>query len=169
MENKIDMIQVLADRKELQKIQQRMNTNFSVSVIEVKICPDCGAEHISDMEQCDMCIMAAEIETKNMMFIDGDFKTGMGNCKYHCSPTCHPGQIDHDKWHYGCTHKAWPQNKYGDFVPFVDCDGDISKCELKGKKFAHSYKRGKSLSLRYAKEKVARLEKEIAEYNERCS
>jgi len=54
-------------------------------------------------------------------------------------------------------------------VPIVDCEGVIAKCELKGKKFAHSYKRGKSLSLRYAKEKVERLEKEIAEYNERCS
>jgi hypothetical protein len=177
---KIDMIQVLADRKELQKIQQRMNTNFSISGIEVKTCPDCGAEHIGEDERCDICLMEVEklayengcadiTYSGNVMFIDGDFKTGMGNCKYHCSPTCHPGQIDHDKWHYGCTHKAWPQNKYGDFVPFVDCDGDISKCELKGKKFAHSYKRGKSLSLRYAKEKVARLEKEIAEYNERCS
>ncbi len=103
-----------------------------------------------------------------MIYIDGDFKTGIGNCKYHCSPTCHPGQVDPDKWHYGCTHKAWPQNRHGDFVPFVDCDGEISKCELKGKKFAYSYKRGKSLSLRYAKEKVARLEKEISEYNERC-
>jgi len=46
-----------------------------------------------------------------MIFIDGDFKTGMGNCPYHCSPTCHPGQIDPDRWRYGCTHKAWPQNK----------------------------------------------------------
>jgi hypothetical protein len=108
------------------------------------------------------------LKNNYMMFIDGDFKTNMGNCKYHCSPTCHPGQIDPEKWHYGCTHKAWPQNKYGDFVPFVDCDGDILKCELKGKKFAQCYKRGKSLSLKYAKEKVERLEKEISEYNERC-
>ncbi len=52
---------------------------------------------------------------------------------------------------------------------FIECDGDTSKCELKGKKFAYSYKRGKSLSLKYAKAKVERLEKEIAEYNERCS
>ena len=109
-----------------------------------------------------------EFKTNNMIFIDGDFPSGKGNCKYHCSPTCHPLQVGPD-WLYGCTHPAWPANKYGDFVPIVDCEGVIAKCELKGKKFAHSYKRGKSLSLRYAKEKVERLEKEIAEYNERCS
>jgi hypothetical protein len=101
------------------------------------------------------------------MFIDGDFKTGIGNCEYHCSPTCHPGQTNPKKWRYGCTHKAWPQNKHGDFVPLVDCDGQISKCELKGKVFYSHYKRGKVLSLRYAKEKVERLQKEILEYNER--
>lgn len=39
-----------------------MNTKFSISIVEVKICPDCGAEHISDIEQCDICIMAAEME-----------------------------------------------------------------------------------------------------------
>lgn len=60
MENKIDMIQVLADRKELQKIQQRMNTNFSISEIEIKICHDCGAEHTGEDERCDMCLMEAE-------------------------------------------------------------------------------------------------------------
>lgn len=97
------------------------------------------------------------------IFIDGNFKTGMGNCGYHCSPTCHPGQVDPGKWHYGCTHKAWPSNRYGDFVPFVECGGEISKCELRGKKFVQYYKRGKSLSLKYAREKVQRLEKEIAE------
>lgn len=98
-----------------------------------------------------------------MIFIDGDFKSGIGNCPYHCSPTCHPGQIDPDKWHYGCTHKAWPQNKYGDFVPFVDCGGDMSKCELKGKKFTSLYLKGKRLSLKYAQQKVERLEREINE------
>jgi hypothetical protein len=55
---KIDMIQVLADRKELQKIQQRMNTNLSE--IEVKICPDCGAEHTGEDERCDICLMEVE-------------------------------------------------------------------------------------------------------------
>jgi len=96
-----------------------------------------------------------------MIFIDGDFKTGMGYCEFHCCPTCHPGQVDQNKSHYGCTHKAWPANKYGDFVPFVDCGGEKSKCELKGKKFVSRYKQGKTLSLRYAREKVARLEKDI--------
>jgi hypothetical protein len=33
-----------------------------MSELQVKICPDCGAEHISDMDQCDMCLMAAEME-----------------------------------------------------------------------------------------------------------
>ena len=105
-----------------------------------------------------------EQEEIRTMFIDGDFPTNMGTCQFHCSPTCHPGQVDPDKWHYGCTHKVWPQNKYGDFVPFVECSGDKSKCELKESrycKFIRRYKQGKSLSLRYAKEKVTRLEKEL--------
>jgi len=102
-----------------------------------------------------------------MTFLDGDFNSGIGDCEYHCSPTCHPLQIG-PEWHYGCTHKAWPQNRYGDFVPIVECNGDIKNCELRGKKFAQNYKRGRSLSLKYAKAKVERIEKEIAEYNERC-
>ena len=64
------------------------------------------------------------------MFIDGDFPTGK-NCEYHCSPTCHPGQIDENEWHYGCTHPAWPANQARDFVPFVECGGDRRKCDLK--------------------------------------
>jgi hypothetical protein len=63
-------------------------------------------------------------------FIDGDFPSGKGTCKHHCSPTCHPGQIDENDWHYGCLHPAWPQNKVHDFCPFVKCAGDISKCEI---------------------------------------
>jgi hypothetical protein len=65
------------------------------------------------------------------IFIDGDFDSGIGNCKHHCSPTCHPGQIDENNWHYGCRHPAWPQNQEGDFVPFVECNGDRRKCEIK--------------------------------------
>lgn len=103
-----------------------------------------------------------------MLFIDGDFPSGKGNCQYHCSPTCHPGQIG-PEWQYGCTHKAWPQNKYNDFVPLVQCDGELTKCELKTKSFAYRYKKGKALSLKYAKAKVERLEKEIEEYNELMS
>jgi hypothetical protein len=62
-------------------------------------------------------------------FIDGDFPTKR-QCKYHCSPTCHPAQIS-PKWVYGCTHPSWPQNKAHDFVPIVKCGGRYKKCELK--------------------------------------
>lgn len=64
----------------------------------------------------------------SLIFIEGDFPTGK-KCKYHCSPTCHPGQIDENHWHFGCLHKAWPQNT-NDFCPFVECGGDPSKCEI---------------------------------------
>ena len=95
-------------------------------------------------------------------FIDGDFKSEMGDCEFHCSPTCHPGQIDENEWHYGCTHKAWPQNKYGDFVPFVDCGGEIEKCEFKRyPKLVTNYRRGKKLSLHYVQKKLDSLKKEI--------
>ena len=94
-----------------------------------------------------------------MINIDGDFKTEMGNCEFHCSPTCHPCQVDPEKWHYGCTHKAWPQNKHGDFVPFVECDGDTSKCELKQhRKLIGRYVGGKKRSLNYLKSKMAKIE-----------
>ena len=63
------------------------------------------------------------------IFIDGDFPTGK-QCKYHCSPTCHPAQVDYNEWHYGCLHKAWPANRVGDFCPIVKCDGDPAKCEI---------------------------------------
>lgn len=69
-------------------------------------------------------------ETGGAAFIDGDFKTGKGDCKHHCSPTCHPAQIG-PKWKYGCLHPKWPQNKAGDFCPIVDCGGLKEKCELK--------------------------------------
>lgn len=95
-----------------------------------------------------------------VLYIDGDFASNMGTCQFHCSPTCHPGQVDPKKWHYGCKHKAWPQNKMGDFVPFVECDGQPEKCELPSI-FASRYKQGKTLSLKYAKAKVAKLEKEL--------
>ncbi len=65
------------------------------------------------------------------IFIDGDFDSGIGSCKHHCSPTCHLGQIDPDNWHYGCRHPAWPQNQDRDFVPFVERAGDRRKCEVK--------------------------------------
>lgn len=104
---------------------------------------------------------AKEQKGRGIIFIDGDFPTGK-ECEYHCSPTCHPGQIGPD-WKYGCTHKAWPSNKYGDFVPFVECGGDPAKCELQNKKFTSYYRRGKVQSLNYTKKKAERLEKEIEE------
>ncbi len=61
------------------------------------------------------------------MHIDGDFQTGK-DCKHHCSPSCHPMQTGPD-WKYGCLHKAWPQNEYGDFCPIVECGGNPKKCE----------------------------------------
>ena len=62
------------------------------------------------------------------MFIDGDFSTGK-ECEYHCSPTCHPGQVG-PEWRYGCLHPGFPANKMGGFCPLVDCGGEYAKCEL---------------------------------------
>ena len=63
------------------------------------------------------------------VFLDGDFPSGKGDCRFHCSSTCHPVQIG-PKWKYGCLHPAWPQNQAGDFCPIVKCAGKTSKCEL---------------------------------------
>ena len=63
------------------------------------------------------------------LFIDGNFVTNLGNCKYHCSPTCHPAQTG-PEWKYGCLHMAWPQNREGDFPPIVECDGKIENCDI---------------------------------------
>lgn len=94
------------------------------------------------------------------IYLDGDFPTRQGDCNFHCSPTCHPGQVGPD-WKFGCTHKAWPANKYGDFVPLVDCNGQKSKCDLLKTKLLSNYKRGKVNSLNHAKRKIEKLEKEI--------
>ncbi len=69
------------------------------------------------------------MSNEGVVFIDGDFSTGKA-CKHHCSPTCHPGQVDENAWHYGCLHPAWPENRQGDFCPFVDCNGEPAKCEI---------------------------------------
>ena len=71
-----------------------------------------------------------------VIFIDGDFPSGKP-CKYHCSPTCHPAQIG-PEWLYGCLHIAWPQNQARDFVPIVDCEGNIKKCEIERYKLTKS-------------------------------
>lgn len=99
-------------------------------------------------------------------FIDGDFKTEMGDCKYHCCPTCHPGQIG-PEWHYGCTHKAWPQNKYGDFMPFVECGGIKANCELKQyPKFTGRYRGGLRRSIGYVQKKLFEKQAKLDEINE---
>lgn len=94
------------------------------------------------------------------MYIDGDFPT-KGKCKYHCSPTCHPGQIDEDKWHYGCTHLAWPANKAGDFCPFVECGGNVKNCELKNTKCLKRYISGKKRSFNYTHTKLEKIRSEL--------
>ena len=96
------------------------------------------------------------------VFIDGDFDSGTGDCKYHCSPSCHPAQIG-PEWVYGCRHKAWPQNRDGDFVPIVECGGDIGKCDMRGKRFVSHYKRGLSVRITNAINKAAAAKAELAE------
>lgn len=96
------------------------------------------------------------------MFIDGDFKSNLGNCKYHCSPSCHPCQIG-PEWVYGCTHKAWPQNRDGDFVPIVGCSGDLSKCDIRGEKFVGRYLGGLRRRLNNANKKAKMISEQIAE------
>jgi hypothetical protein len=93
------------------------------------------------------------------IFIDGDFDSGKGNCKYHCSPTCHPAQVGSD-WKYGCRHPAWPQNKYGDFVPIVECGGNRKKCEANFKYFIIGLKRRKN----NLEKKLELIKEEIAEH-----
>jgi len=97
------------------------------------------------------------------VFIDGDFDSGKGDCQHHCSPTCHPGQIDIDDWHYGCRHIAWPSNKARDFVPFVVCGGDKGKCDLKDTKFYGYYKRGLKARLNNCNKKLDKLWQETRE------
>lgn len=65
-----------------------------------------------------------------IIHISGTFPTNKA-CKYHCSPNCHPAQIDEHEWKYGCTHTVWPDNRNGNFVPIVECGGNPEKCPLK--------------------------------------
>ena len=100
-----------------------------------------------------------------MIYIDGDFDSEIGNCTHHCSPTCHPAQIG-PEWVYGCRHKAWPQNRHGDFVPIVDCNGDIEKCELKNPRcsyFLGKYKSGLTRRINNARRKLNGAELELVE------
>ena len=95
-------------------------------------------------------------------FIDGDFPSGKGSCKHHCSPTCHPGQVDENEWHYGCLHFAWPLNRVHDFCPFVKCEGDVSKCEIP-LKFLYPLRNGAWRRIRNAQAKAKKAEGDYAE------
>ena len=90
---------------------------------------------------------------EGFVHVDGDFKTGLGNCRHHCSPTCHRGQIDENEWHYGCLHPAWPSNKVHDFCPFVTCGGDMGKCEIP-KKLKSTYRRGLTVRINNLEKKL---------------
>ncbi len=89
----------------------------------------------------------------NGIYLDGDFPSGVGSCRFHCFPTCHPLQVDEDDWKYGCTHKIWPQNRYGDFVPIVNCGGDPKKCELPQRQASY-YRRGLTMRINNARKKI---------------
>ena len=89
-----------------------------------------------------------------IVFIDGDFRSGQGDCRYHCSPSVHPMQIG-PEWVYGCTHKAWPANKHGDFCPIVDCSGVKTNCDLPAKLLGN-YKRGLKVRIKNAEKKILR-------------
>lgn len=95
------------------------------------------------------------------IYLDGDFESGIGNCKYHCSPSCHPAQIGPDLV-YGCTHKAWPANREGDFCPIVDCGGNIEKCEIKLPKISRLIG-GKKRSIASREYKIRQLNEELEE------
>lgn len=95
------------------------------------------------------------------IFIDGDFKSNKGNCQHHCSPTCHPAQVGPD-WLYGCTHKAWPQNRARDFVPIVDCNGEVENCNISLSTIGRSIG-GKKRSIASIQRKLGRLNDELTE------
>jgi hypothetical protein len=59
-------------------------------------------------------------------------------------------------------HKAWPQNKEGDFCPFVECDGNPEKCEIP-KKFIKNMLCGKRRKISNALRKIETTGKEINE------
>ncbi len=92
--------------------------------------------------------------------IDGDFPSAKGDCEFHCSPSCHPAQIDPDEWHYGCTHRAWTQNRAGDFCPIVECKGVKAKCEIPPK-FLRRMAGGRRAALKHTQAKEKRILAEI--------
>lgn len=67
---------------------------------------------------------------KYATFIDGDFPVDGVECEHYCSPTCHPAQTG-PTWKYGCRHPKHPGYSKYSFVPIVECDGKLNKCEIK--------------------------------------
>lgn len=102
---------------------------------------------------------------KSMISIDADHDSDKGNCRHHCSPSCHPEQTGHD-WKYACRHPAWPQNRAKDFPPIVDCNGKKNKCELVGKRFIGRYVGGLKRRINNADNKTIRFRHELSEMRE---
>ena len=90
-----------------------------------------------------------------MIHIDRDRPTD-GKCRHHCSPSCHPAQTGPD-WKYGCLHKAWPQNRYGDFCPIVDCMANPAFCEIPRIRLSY-FMRGRRTRIKNAKAKLEAFE-----------
>jgi len=138
-------------------------------------CPKCG--NLSDntaiegwVESISFRSFDEDIEesckngTINLLF-DRDFNSGIGECLYHCRPTCHPAQIDENDWKYGCKHPAWPANQVRDFVPIVSCGGAYNKCEVP-EKFISSQVGGKTRSINHLERKIKEKRKELSELME---
>lgn len=51
----------------------------------------------------------------------------------------------------------------GDFVPIIECCGDVGKCDMRGKRFVLDYKRCLSIRAINARKKAAVAEKALAE------
>ncbi len=96
--------------------------------------------------------------------IGGNFPVKGAECRHYCNPTCHPAQIG-DGWVYGCLHAAWPQNKYDDFCPIVQCGGEISKCEIL-EKLIRRMMAGWKQRVKNACTKIEGFEQEIEELEE---
>lgn len=94
------------------------------------------------------------------IFLEGDFPSGVGDCKHHCRPTCHPMRGVGGMSEYGCRHEAWPQNRLGDFVPLVDCGGEMAKCEIPARLIKMMI-RGRRVRIKNAKEKAVQYEREV--------
>ena len=99
------------------------------------------------------------------IFIDGDFPVEGSECKYYCSPTCHPGQIG-PEWQYGCSHPAWPSNRYRDFCPIgMKCGGELPRCEIPAKLLKRIIN-GRQRRIANAYKKIHEAEQEVEEYTQ---